>query len=313
MTIRASSAAEIERLIAHLRHGDGTEREAAVARLRIIGTRALGRLRSLALDETAPPASRVAALHAVEDLDDERARDAALAAAASPEPSVAGAALAVLRPWIRKDAGDLVDGLTKLALEEQRPEPSRAAILSLLAELHGSTVTPLQDRLRASDAPPADYFPLPRELNSLQQWLIENGEAPLPLLHDVVVHARQQEQTAGDAAFRNAWRAVRGTAHRRLGARGSTVALYDLREAFAEAVAPLPLDFLTAIAAIGDASCLEPMAQAWAAAPTEAWWRDRLSATASDLIKRGRLSGRSAVVKRLKANYPGFAHLIPNS
>jgi hypothetical protein len=84
------------------------------------------------------------------------------------------------------------------------------------------------------------------------------------------------------------------------------VALYDLREAFDAAEGPLPLDFLTAIALQGDLTCLEPMARAWAAAPAERWWRSRLQEAASDILRREGLSGRHAVVKRVRTKWPGF-------
>ena len=306
MTIRASSAAAVERLVAQLRDGSASDRAAAIARLRIIGTRALSRLSAVALDDTASPHARVAALQTLEDLDDERARDIALAAAASLEPSITAAALAVLHPWIRRDAGALVDALTTLALDEQRPEASRAAILDVLAELHGSVVTPLQARLQTSDGQSAAGLPFPGEIDAAREWLQDREDVPLPVLHDFIVYARQQEHVADDPAVRSGWKAVRGLSHSRLAARGSTVALYDLREAFEESTEPLPLDFLGAIGAIGDTSCLEPMAKAWAAAPAETWWRDRLSQVAADVMKRTRLSAKSAAVRRLRAKYPGF-------
>jgi lysyl-tRNA synthetase class II len=61
------------------------------------------------------------------------------------------------------------------------------------------------------------------------------------------------------------------------------------------------------VVAIGDATCLEPMARAWAAAPgSEAWWRDRLADAATDIMHRTRLSGRSALVKRIRQKWPKF-------
>jgi hypothetical protein len=48
------------------------------------------------------------------------------------------------------------------------------------------------------------------------------------------------------------------------------------------------------------------MARAWAAAPAETWWRERLSAAADAIVHRTRLSGRSAVLKRVRAKWAGF-------
>jgi hypothetical protein len=85
------------------------------------------------------------------------------------------------------------------------------------------------------------------------------------------------------------------------------VALYDSRETFDAAHEPLPLDFLAAATTLGDTATLEPLARAWtAAAAREAWWRDRLRDAAADIIRREKLSGRSAVVKRIRTRWPGF-------
>ena len=106
---------------------------------------------------------------------------------------------------------------------------------------------------------------------------------------------------------RQEWLTARAAAHAVLARRGSRVALYDLREAFDASAGPLPLDFLAAVTMVGDASCLEPMARAWAASPVEeAWWRDRLADGAADIMHRTRLSGRSNVVKRIRGKWTGF-------
>ena len=60
--------------------------------------------------------------------------------------------------------------------------------------------------------------------------------------------------------------ALRGAAHKALADRGSRLALYDLKESFESAREALPVDFLGAAAAIGDAACLESVAAAYARA-----------------------------------------------
>jgi hypothetical protein len=85
------------------------------------------------------------------------------------------------------------------------------------------------------------------------------------------------------------------------------VGLYDLRETFDAATVPLPLDYLTAISMIGDATCVEALARAWAAAPvSEVWWRERLADTASTIAARLKLTKRHAVMKRVRTKWPGF-------
>ena len=99
---------------------------------------------------------------------------------------------------------------------------------------------------------------------------------------------------------------MRGAAHLALAHRGSRVAVYDLRESFDRASAPLPADFLAAAARVADESCLEPMARAWSAAKSEPWWRSRLMETGADVVGRLKLTGRSATLKRLRVKWPGF-------
>jgi hypothetical protein len=57
---------------------------------------------------------------------------------------------------------------------------------------------------------------------------------------------------------------------------------------------------------LGDATCLEPLARAWSAAPDDTWWRDRLRETAADIVKRDKLTARHRAIKRVRSKYPGF-------
>lgn len=300
MAIR--SGGEVARLIADLRGADAVRREAAVARLRVIGERAVDAL--LAVATAAEPAdSRVAALKALEGAADARVIDTALALASTAEPRVAAAAIDVLRAVVTEEPGTRVlEVLTTLSLDRQRDAAVRLAALDAIADLPRALVAPVleQAALGPPSAPGAD------DPMALQEWLSAHGDAPLSDLHALVVRLRDNERADASAARRQQWQRARGAAHAALAARGSKVALYDLRESFDAADAPLPLDFLTAVTTIGDATCLEPMARAWAASPTEAWWRERLAGAAADIMHRARLSGRSALVKRIRARWPGF-------
>src|SRR5687767_8425595 len=99
MVIRSSSAKEIEKLVAQLREGSPTARDAAVARLRVIGARAVDRLASLARTG-ADAASRAAALTALEGIDDPRARTVAMESFGDPDPAVALRAVAAASRWV---------------------------------------------------------------------------------------------------------------------------------------------------------------------------------------------------------------------
>ena len=109
----------------------------------------------------------------------------------------------------------------------------------------------------------------------------------------MIERVREREASA-PAARRAEWTRVRGRAHAVLAARGSRIALYDLRESLesmSAAAAPLPVEFLAALSTAGDASCLEAVAAAYARAPPSGpasrkgaggpedhdWWRDRLA------------------------------------
>jgi hypothetical protein len=137
---------------------------------------------------------------------------------------------------------------------------------------------------------------------------VHGQTASLSTVHDVLSSARESERTSGSR--RDEWRRVRGAAHLALARRGSRLALYDLRDAFGAATAPLPLDYLTAIATVGDDTCLEPLARAWAAASGEPWWQARLSEAAGDVVARGGLTGRHASLKRLGTKWPAFHALL---
>lgn len=149
--------------------------------------------------------------------------------------------------------------------------------------------------LAAADAGlPADPGPVREALGR------EGEEAPLSRLHRLVVALAARERAESDAAARGAWRAVRGAAHQVLGDRGSRVALYDLRESLERDTDPLPVGMLAALERLGDQSCLDPIATAFARV-TDAWQRERLREAAAAIIRRERLTRRSALLKRLEA------------
>jgi len=292
-------AGEIARLIADLRDGDTIARESASARLRVIGARALTHLESLALEDRSPSV-RAAALAAIEGIDHPHTADIAIAALADPNADVRAAAVPVLRVWMSREPGTRVlEALTGVALDRTQPASVRLAALDALSDLPREIVQPILER--APDAGP----PVLEEPQAARDWIDAHGDAPLSALHDVVVMARARERDVPTARQRD-WQVVRGAAHAVLARRRSRVALYDLRESFDAARSPLPLDFLTAVGAIGDGTCLESLARAWAASPGETWWRERLSETGAAIADRERLTNRSAIIKRIRTNWPEF-------
>jgi hypothetical protein len=240
-----------------------------------------------------------------------RPRQIAQAACDDPDPAVAAAAIAVLRGWVaREDGTESLDLLSRVALDANRDDRVRLAALDALSELPADIVRPLLQQMPASlrpEAHPVVALDTVDDPLAMSDWITAHRRAPLSALHAAVVRIREREQADPPAPIRQAWVTARGSAHAALAARDSRVALYDLRESFDTATHPLPPDFLTAMTAIGDATCLDAVAHAWSASPDEVWWRGQLCDVAAAILKRDKLTGRHATVKRLKAKYPGFA------
>lgn len=295
-------AGEIDRLVTDLVGADPVRREAAFARLRVLGPRAVPRLAHAA--EHGDAALREAALEALDGSQDARARAAALNALHAAEPAVQVAAAGVLRHLLSGETdASVLDALTTIALDATAAPGARGAAIEALTQLPPEIVGPVIDRAtqELGTAPPVDA-PAAAML-----WIRRHADAPLSQFHDLVKRAREQAEQATSDAQRRAWQTVRGTAHLALASRDRRVALYDLRDAFEAAAAhPLPEDFIEAIEAIGDASCIESLAQAWAKAVDRPAWRDRLVGAADVILQRASAGDRSAAVRKVRARFPGF-------
>jgi hypothetical protein len=341
MVIKTSAAREVARLVAHLSSGDEVAREAAVARLTILGTRAVERL--LATWGAGPsPDARVAILRALEAIGDRRGLAPARAALrqADTEVPVALAAIGLLRGhlnvWRAEDADDAFELLAAIALDRGRDTRIRAAAIDALEDLPASTRRAVREGLAADPdplvraragggAPPAPDRSaaaleqaaegrLPDSPDRLRALVAAHAvSAPLPTLHRLVERTRARE-AAERGAVRVEWLVARAAVHQALAARQSTVALYDLRETLAASRDPLPVGFLAALSQIGDASCLEPIAAAFTNSihVQPDWWRQRLISTFREIVRRNRLSRRHAVMRRLAERWPKAAsQLLP--
>lgn len=294
---------EIDRLIVDLQSPDSIRRDAAVARLRILGPRAVSRLIDLvAAHESA--SVRALALDALEGLDDVRAIDAAFGALRDGDVDVVIAALGVLRRWVAEETGTrLLDAITAITVDRSRDARVRVAALAALSDLPEHLVRPIRDQA----PPPESAGPSLEEPVAVREWIQAYGAgASLSMLHELVTRTREREHAESSSRLRREWLEARGRAHQALAKRHSLVALYDVRETFEAATGPLPQSFLSTASAIGDAGCLEPLARAWAAAGKDLNWRHQLSTTAATIMRREKLTGRSAAVKKLRVNFPGF-------
>jgi hypothetical protein len=338
MVIRRSAAAEIRPLVVRLVGSDAVEREAASARLAIIGARATRTL-TAALEGTTSPQGQAAILRTLEAIHDPRALAPAARLADSDQADVAAAAVSVLRRFLRHSDAALANAaferLTSLALDPTRPEPVRAVALEALSDLPadttGEVLRQLRDdpsrRLRAAATPRADSAPRPGALAEITQASLcpdptvlralvanEGSRAPLAVLGRLVEFLRAREEAETASPRRTEWQAARAAVHQVLARRGSRIALYDLREALAAAPGPLPVGFVAALEAIGDASCLDEVAAAYVRArrARDAWWVEHLTALFKHLVSRARLTRRSPAVRRVISRWPQAAEeLLP--
>jgi hypothetical protein len=340
VTIKASSSRQIDGLISDLGAESAVARETAVARLTLLGARAVERLLTAAAG-AAHPHARTAAWRALEAIGDSRALEPALTALAAPnlDPGVGAAAVGVARIHLRSAHGaSAVDRLATVLLDRTRPEAIRLAALRGLRDLEPPAIAPIlaslacdpNDTIRTEaglgerDAPReaedaaevtarAAAGHLPDDPAVLRHAMKLSGETtPQPVLREVIDRVREREGSE-PVAVREQWRLVRAAAHVALAQRGSRLALYDLRESLESARGPLPVEFLAAITLIGDATCLEAIAAAHTKTkPKDAWWRDHLARAFREIIARERLTKRHAALRRVEKRWPGVIQTIGN-
>jgi hypothetical protein len=319
-------------LIADLSSDRAAVRDGAVARLMVIGTRAVARLAAAAQDSGARTDARIAALRALEGIGDARGFVAAATAIDDPDIDVAAAA-------VRATAGALgtpheapaVDRLAAVALDVSRPAAVREEAVHALEGLR-ATAAPLFDVLARDPAPslrqaaarvhrgdeidseeaPATIAATLRSApladpEALRKAVLRAGKsAALPDLRQIVDAAREREASA-PSAERQHWLQVRAAAHAVLARRGSRLAVFDLRETVESATIALPVEFIGALAAVGDASCLAGIAAAWERANRgrrDAWWQRHLADAFRTIVARERLTRRHAVLKRIGKRWP---------
>ena len=338
MSIRASSSRQIESLVADLSAADAATREAAVARLTVMGSRAVERLAALA-GSSAPAGARTTALRTLEAIGDPRALTPALhiLSDAASEPEVGAAAAGVARVFLRGRLGAAaVDRLTAVVLDRGRAEALRLAALRALKTLDRATIAPVLTALAGDPSPaisaeaaarkmarraPADPVAAvtsaaeqglpegPGSAAALRQVLAGAGDAvPLPTLLRVIERLRERE-AAEPPTRRQEWTMTRAAAHIALASRGSRLGLYDLRESLEAATAPLPVEFLAALSMAGDVSCLEAIAGAHVKAKN-AWWRDHLADAFRTIIAREKLTRRHAAIKKIEKKWKGVAEQL---
>ena len=312
--------------------------EAGIARLAIIGRPALRQvLRRLAdgdplhlprllrvLERIGDPAT----LSAIRPFLGHDMADVAVAAV-----DAAGALLDARDPAVASGA---LDALTTTLLDESRGEAVRLRAFEAIANAPDQSPTydadivePLRQQLRRDrsetlrqavsdtrEAPPpsveadggarleaAAAGDLPAEPEPLRQLLGSHGATvPLTVLHRLIERVRALEAgLEGEDLER--WRVVRATAHLALAARGSRLAVYDLRETLEALGDQTPVGMLAALQQVGDASVLDALADAHHGT-TNAWFRGQLAGIFRDIVGREKLSKRQTSVRKLATRLP---------
>jgi HEAT repeat protein len=329
--IRASFGIQIDALIANLSADNAVTQETAVARLTLLGARAVERLIA-ATGSLPPPAARAAAWRALEAIGDPRALEPALASLGSrdSEPEVVTAVVGVARAHLRGASGaTVVDRLATVLFDRTRHETVRLAALRALRDLEPATTAPilatladdpndairLEAGLRGGSAPSSAEDTvavlkrgaeggLPDDPAMLRHALALSGESlPSPALFELVKRIREREGSE-PAKLKEQWRIARAAAHVALARRGSRLAVYDLRESLETAKGPLPVEFLEAIRLVGDPTCLEAIAGAYSKA-RDGWWRQHLAEAFNAITAREKLTRRHAVLKKIEKRWPG--------
>jgi hypothetical protein len=334
MPITPSSSTEVRALIAALSSADEVKRESAVARLAIMGPRAVDRL--VAAYASADRDTRLMILRVAESIGD--ARTLAISLSAMNEGgdlavAAAGALRTLLNGPVETAATRALDGLVASALDGSAERRVRMAAFEALQEM------PADIRNRVAQALGADADPavqagiadvprgaaaadavwqdavdgqLPEDPAAFREAVrTRAAAAPLNTLQKLVDAVRAREAESASPARTDAWRHIRGGLHQALALRGSRVAVYDLRETLATATEPLPASFLAALHVLGDETCLEPIAAAWTAGGAgDERWRHQLGAAYQAIVKREKVSPRSAVLKRLAARFPEAADVF---
>ena len=332
MSIQRSSSPDVSRLIAELAAPDALRRETAVARLAVIGARAVTSLIAMAADEAAAAPARVAALEALEAIGDARAAPVALALLENRDVALAVAAIGVLGPVVRlRDArgSRALEPLAALALAQDVAVERRLAALTALEGLPERLLDPIYQAL-ARDPAPRIVARVTRQRSGAVtplEELIGGGMPDDPAVLAAVVREDADKTRTADLRIlvdkirtrerralpevRGAWMAVRGLVHQSLAARGSRIAVYDLREAIEEADGPLPVGFLAAAAGVGNASCLRPLAAAWTKASAgDRWWRDHLAEAFRAIVRREGLTRRHKTIKQILDKWPEAETMI---
>jgi hypothetical protein len=314
MPIKVSGATEIRSLVGSLAGADDVARQAALARLAVIGARAIPHLVE-AYRTTNDVAVRATVLRAMEPIGDARAAEVARDAIRTGG-DLAVAAIAVFRRLVQAVPSPVgpaaFEILVSTALDSSLEHRVRLAAIRALEGLPHGMAAEIAETMGDSQRSETDAIwrdslegHLPDQPALLRDALNALGkDAPLTELGRLVDRIRAHESKVPERN-RADWQALRGSVHQVLAMRGSRVALHDLRESLERATASLPPSFLAAAHAVGDSSCLDAIVAAYSRSDrSEARWRLWLLQTFRAIAAREKITRRHAVIKRISTRWP---------
>ena len=152
MAIKPSAAAEIRTLIDALAGADAIKREAAIARLAVIGPRTVDRLLTLYSQPATTDATRLAILRVFESIGDPRTLPVVRRALASPG-AIGLAAVAALRGLLGmasdEGAAETLDALVATVTDVSADRSLRLAAFDALGDAPADVQTRLRSALQA--------------------------------------------------------------------------------------------------------------------------------------------------------------------
>jgi hypothetical protein len=316
--------------------------EAAIARLAIIGHPALRQvLQELGKGD---PAHQPRLLRVLERIGDPSALSSIRALLGADLADVAMAAVDAMSTLL--DARDAavataaLDALTATLLDASRddavrlrafeaicnaPDPSAAYDADVIEPLRAQLRREASTALRTAIGPAAATAPdgaqarpgdsgldalrerdLAADPAQLREWLAVHGAtAPLTVLHRLIERVRAHEATLnGEPA--DLWRVLRAALHLALAARGSRLAVYDLRETLAALGDQTPVGMLSALQLVGDPPVLEVVADVWQGT-TDPWFRGQLVTIFRAVAAREKITRRHAAARKLATRLPEAA------
>ena len=290
--------------------GDHTQRQAAVARLTILGKRAVGRLVD-AFQTTGDRRVQMAILQVFEASSDERVIPV-LKRALDAGGDLAVGGIAVLRELLGRPQGSAdvkaLDMLLQVAADPSSEHRVRSAAVQALESAppdvrHAVGALAVSESSEAALWQDAIAGQLPDDPVALRDAVGAHAPvAPLADLRRLIEAVRLRQE--GDARAAQDWLAVRGAIHQALALRNSRIALYDLRETFERSTRPLPSSFVGAVQTIGDQSCLEPLALAFARGGADPHWQHQIARAFQEIVKRQRITKRHSALRRALAKAP---------